>query len=89
MRGLGGQGAPGGQFRARQATLCPLGTRRSPMSAFDAVAFIGCWNVRVVGFQRSWVGMGGLLYFVPLVVMMALVLVVLWLIGRWFGRIDR
>jgi hypothetical protein len=32
--------------------------------------------------------MGGLLYFVPLVVMMALVFVALWLIGRWFGRIE-
>jgi hypothetical protein len=47
------------------------------------------WNAGLIGFHRSWVGMGGLLYFVPLVVMMALVFVALWLIGRWFGRIDR
>ena len=30
-----------------------------------------------------------MLYFVPLVVKMALVFVALWLIGRWIGRIDR
>jgi hypothetical protein len=59
------------------------------MSAFGAVAFIGCWNAGVIGFHRSWAGMGGLLYFVPLIVMMALVFGALWLIGRWFGRIDR
>jgi len=59
------------------------------MSAFGAVAFIGCWNAGVVGFHRSWIVLGGLLYFGPLIVMMALVLVVLWLIGRWIGRIDR
>jgi hypothetical protein len=33
--------------------------------------------------------MVGLLFFVPLVVMMALVFVALWLIGKSFGRIDR
>jgi hypothetical protein len=33
--------------------------------------------------------MGGLLYFVSLVMMMALVFVALWLMGRWFGRKDR
>ena len=59
------------------------------MSAFGTVVFIGCWNAGVVGFHRSWTGMGRLLYFVPLIVMMALVFGALWLIGRWFGRIDR
>jgi len=47
------------------------------MSAFGAVAFLGCWNAGVVGFHRSWAAMGGLLYFVPIIVMMGLVLVAL------------
>ena len=47
------------------------------MSAFGTVVFIGCWNAGVVGFHRSWTGMGRLLYFVPLIVMMALVLLAL------------
>ena len=38
--------------------------------------------------ERGWVGMGPLLYFVPVVVLWVVVLV-LWLIGAWLGRRGR
>jgi len=52
-------------------------------------SFIGDWIAdEVIGLYRGGVGMGGLLYFIPLVVLMVLSLGALWLLGRWFGHRD-
>jgi hypothetical protein len=37
----------------------------------------------------GWLGWGGLLFFLPLLLMMAVALLALWLFGRWSGREDR
>ena len=60
-------------------------------------SFIGNWIADVVAPpDRGWVGMGGLLYILAVGVLMVVVIVAMWLVGRryepiarWFGPVVR
>jgi uncharacterized BrkB/YihY/UPF0761 family membrane protein len=49
-------------------------------------AFGAEWVFDVIGPERMLEGLGPLLYFVPLAVLMVLTYLALWAIGRWRGR---
>jgi hypothetical protein len=60
-------------------------------------SFIGHWIADVVAPPgRGWAGMGGLLYILAVGVLMVVVIVAMWLVGRrydpiarWFGPVKR
>jgi hypothetical protein len=53
-------------------------------------SFIGHWIARIVAPPgRGWIGLGGLIYLQAVALLMAVVLVAVWMVGRWAGGRDR
>ena len=71
--------------------LVPYALVRAALCVAISRTFVRRWIADVVTppGRDWWVGMGGLLYIVAVAVLMVVVLVALWLVGRQFDPIAR